>query len=58
MLEETTARPVVIEANTMTDMAKCSYAPAIEGYASLLLKMQCLKRAWIQLSPVHMKLAS
>ncbi|MGN0452235.1 MAG: glutamine synthetase III [Ruminococcus sp.] len=41
---ENYCKTVVIEANTMVDMAKCSYAPAIERYAATLAQNAAFKK--------------
>ncbi len=42
---ENYCKAVVIEANTMVDMAKCCYAPAIEKYAAYMAKNAAAKKA-------------
>lgn len=42
---ENYCKAVVIEANTMVDMAKCSYAPAIEKYAAHTAKNAVAKKS-------------
>ncbi len=42
---ENYCKTVVIEANTMVDMAKCSYAPAIERYAAYLAGNAAAKKS-------------
>lgn len=42
---ENYCKTVIIEANTMTDMAKCSYAPAIERYASSIAQNAMFKKS-------------
>ncbi|MGN0504858.1 MAG: glutamine synthetase III [Ruminococcus sp.] len=41
---ENYCKTVIIEANTMVDMAKCSFAPAIEGYAAKIAKNAAYKK--------------
>ena len=42
---ENYCKTVVIEANTMVDMAKCSYAPAIAKYAAYMAENAAAKKA-------------